>query len=149
MKNLLGLTVIACALVVSAATHVPAFVAQTAIGADEQKPVEPIQSVEQILANVPDERIRRILTDLVRCESSGRINVKVLDTNKEYSYGILQFQVGTFNSFGKKYKILSDSLEMSETENLIYDPNLQIKIASKMIDEGLWYHWKNCYEKVQ
>lgn len=90
-----------------------------------------------------------IINKLIQCESEGRWDIKILDVNNRYSYGGLQFQLSTFWKFGKAYKILSDDIELSEAENLIYDSDIQIKIAEKMFEDELQYHWMNCYNKIK
>lgn len=85
------------------------------------------------------------------CENSGKWdNTRILDVNGKYSYGGLQFQLETFMRFGKKYEILPDWLTEKEVikEELIYDRDLQIAIASKMLADGLWYHWKKCLKTI-
>ena len=53
------------------------------------------------------------LWDLIECESSGRSDIKILDSNGYYSYGLLQWQENSFWYYNEKYKILPD-LEKNE-----------------------------------
>ena len=99
------------------------------------------------LNTVEIDKIDGIVPKLIDCESGGRVDVAVLDTNNKYSYGILQFQLDTFYSFGKKYGILDKNLTKKEALNLIMKPSLQIKIARKMIENGEGGHW-TCYKKI-
>lgn len=88
------------------------------------------------------------IKDLGWCESRNKPHIKVMDSNDKYSYGYLQFQAETFMLYGKRYGILDKDLEFGEVENLIYDKDLQIRIAERMLADGLHNHWKNCYNKI-
>lgn len=72
------------------------------------------------------------------CESGQKEQIKVLDTNGKYSYGLLMFQRGTFDFFGEKYGLQHDD---------IYSRKQQLEIAKRMIEDGLIYHWRNCAKK--
>lgn len=78
---------------------------------------------------------------LIQKESSGKTNIKILDTNNRYSYGCLQFQMPTFIAYGKKYGIISGT--EANLESLIMSCSLQRAIAKKMIldDSDNWRHW--------
>jgi hypothetical protein len=96
-----------------------------------------------------DLALNSVLKELSDCESSGRVKLKILDTNNRYSYSKFQFQAKTFLSYGKKYGIISDKVSEEEIENYIYDESLQNKIAGKMIENGLLEaNWVNCYRKM-
>jgi hypothetical protein len=83
------------------------------------------------------------------CESRGDTNIKIIDSNNKFSYGAFQFQMDTFLMYGKKYGILSEEITPEMAENgLIYDYDIQKTIARKMIEDGLGYHWKICYQKL-
>lgn len=79
---------------------------------------------------------------LVYLESEGKNNIKVLDSNGLYSFGCLQFQMGTFRGFGLKYGLISGD---DDLYSVIYDCSLQKQIAKKMIEDnpGNWRHWYN------
>lgn len=82
------------------------------------------------------------------CESSGRYNIVVMDTNNKYSYGGLQFQLDTFYGFGLKYGFFPKELTKEEARLLIHIESLQKAIAREMLEDGYDYHWKNCRDKV-
>ena len=79
-------------------------------------------------------------------ESGTQDNIRVLDVNNKYSYGRLQFQLGTFMQYGKLYGILPDELTEAEGRLLIHNPKVQKAIARLMIENGLackpvgWYN---------
>lgn len=73
------------------------------------------------------------------CESTWTPGLKHLDSNKKYSYGVLQFQMATWLAYGKYVK--------ANAQN-IYNPALQAIVAMKMLDAGENYHWKTCSAKV-
>lgn len=80
------------------------------------------------------------LDRLIDCESGGKRDLKVLDTNGKYSYGTLQFQLATFNKYGEKYNLPHDDI-MSRGQ--------QIAIATQMLQERAgWRNWYNCATKV-
>jgi hypothetical protein len=80
----------------------------------------------------PDPDPKSIWIDaLAQCESMGSTTIKVLDTNGKYSYGLLQFQMGTWLKYGG-------------TKQNIYDGVLQTKIARGILDDGGWGNWYNC-----
>lgn len=94
-------------------------------------------------------QIDPIIVKLAQCESNNRWDIKVMDSNHKYSYGGLQFQLETFYLFGKRYGILDKKMELREAENLVYDKETQIAIATRMIEDGLLKdHWKICYHRI-
>lgn len=82
------------------------------------------------------------IDSLVVKESEGRSHIKILDHNDRYSYGCLQFQMETFESYIKRYELLPHT-EDSELENMIYDCDFQKLLTRKMIEEDPenWRHW--------
>ena len=77
-----------------------------------------------------------IITKLIRCESQGK-NVKILDTNGYYSYGILQFQSSTWNGWSKASGIKGSPMVREDA----------MRMADWAIDRGLLYHW-SCAKKL-
>lgn len=88
------------------------------------------------------------INQLSLCESGGKSDITVLDTNNKYSYGEFQFQLGTFMGYGKQYGILPQSLTDEEGLLLIHNPYIQRALATMMLDNGLSYHWKNCSQSI-
>ena len=89
------------------------------------------------------EGIRRYedwLADLEYCESSGREDIVVLDTNNRYSYSCLQFQERTFNHYTARYGF--EDYDIMNCEH-------QKDVANEMIKENYnnWSHWYNCSTK--
>ncbi len=82
------------------------------------------------------------IDSLVAKESEGKSHIKILDHNDRYSYGCLQFQMETFESYIKRYDLLPHA-EDSELENMIYDCDFQKLLTRKMIEEDPenWRHW--------
>jgi hypothetical protein len=89
------------------------------------------------------------IEELALCESSGRENIKILDTNGWYSHGCLQFQVPTFKQYCERYGIFPEA-EYEDYINLIGDCQIQKDLAYDMIKEDPknWGHWKVCGEKL-
>jgi len=59
--------------------------------------------------------------------------------NDKYSYGVLQFQMATWLSFGKSFGTTADN---------IYDKSLQETVARSMLDNGGWRNWFTCAKKT-
>ncbi len=78
------------------------------------------------------------INNLALCETGNR-DVTILDTNKKYSYGYLQFQMGTWLAYGKS---------LGATSANIHDYALQHQVARTMLNAGLQNQWKTCAEKV-
>ena len=92
--------------------------------------------------------IANTLKILSKCESKNNPNIVIIDTNNLKSYGKYMFQLQTFYNFGKKYKLIPHDASLGDAENMILDPLLQEQIATKMLKDGLWYHWKNCLKDI-
>lgn len=76
--------------------------------------------------------------DRLQMDESGKSPLLViLDTNNKYSYGCLQFQMGTWVSYSKKYNV--------DTE--IMDCQGQRSVAKSMIKDD-WNNWKHWYTSV-
>jgi len=78
------------------------------------------------------------LDKLSFCESSNRVNLKTLDTNNHYSYGLYQFQMRTWSN----YK------ELGTTQENIYDPVLQRLVAKHILDRGGQNNWYICSKRI-
>lgn len=85
------------------------------------------------------------LEKLAYYESNHRADIKVLDVNGKYSYGCLQFQEGTFRSYAIKHGLISRD---TPTESVIYDCDLQKKLAKLMLAENP-YNWQAWYTTVK
>lgn len=83
--------------------------------------------------------IDEAIDKLAQCESQQTPDLRIIDTNGKYSTGWLMFQDATFEYFGEKYDLPHDD---------IWNPEQQIAIAQKMIENGYWYHWRICGKKI-
>jgi len=76
--------------------------------------------------------MRDTIKKLIKCESSGNIYAHNEDDPNGGSFGILQYQIPTFQHFCvKKYGLNND----------IWNPDIQIECCAKMLSEGLINHW--------
>jgi hypothetical protein len=76
------------------------------------------------------------LSKLIPCESGGNPNaLNPMDKDLTPSWGILQFKPSTLHYFGIKYGLLPADIEPAEIMNRIWEADLQINVAHKMIDE--------------
>lgn len=94
---------------------------------------------------------QKFLDALIRCESGGNPNaINPKDRDGTPSLGVLQFKPSTLYYFAHvKYKILPD-IEEEEIMNLIFDPDLQIRVAKLMILDpqvDLSRQFPDCYRR--
>ena len=108
----------------------------------------PQSSVVLIAPSIPaitiQDDLDNWLDNLAQAESNGKDHIKILDVNGLYSYGCLQFQVGTFLSYGRKYGIVpEEALSNPDLLKLIYNCSVQKEIARAMIEDSAanWRHW--------
>jgi hypothetical protein len=94
-----------------------------------------------------NEDILGVVAKLERCESGSR-NICVIDTNGKKSCGVLQYQLSTYKSFIKRYKLLPEA-EDHEIENMWLDPDMQRLATYKALEEDIHNlrHWRNCAVK--
>ncbi len=105
-----------------------------------------IQPIPLISPNLPI--VDPILSRLATCESGNSPDKVILDTNGLKSYGLLQFQLKTFMSYGVKYGILPSNITADQARDLIMSPELQKELAREMLKNNLGYHWKNCMKQI-
>jgi hypothetical protein len=89
------------------------------------------------------------MTLLAEAESGGDPTLKILDTNRKYSYGCLQFQFHTFRQYARQYSLF-EGLEDRDLRREIYNCESQIRLATQMIEEDYanWRHWRNTVKKI-
>ncbi len=90
------------------------------------------------------------LKALQYCESGGRVNVRIVDSNNKHSTGVLQFQNATFKAKGIQYGVLPKDITNEEVEKLVFNPETQELIAHYILQnepkgESNWY---NCTKKL-
>ncbi len=94
-------------------------------------PAAPVASSTAALPAAPESpapykpRNPKTIAALIRCESRGK-NVKIIDTNGKYSYGILQYQKATWNQWSRESGIEGDPMV----------PEDAIRMADWAIDQG-------------
>lgn len=86
------------------------------------------------------------LLSLEQCENKNGV-YRVLDVNGYYSYGALMFQLETFKRYGEKYGLISPGKTNEELRELTKNRFLQFQIANKILEDGEWWHWTNCWKK--
>ena len=97
-----------------------------------------------------ENKISKFLEELAVCESGN--NPKAINPHDggSPSYGLLQFKLGTLTAYARRYNMYA-ATEDAEFMNLIFDRDVQIKVASEMLRES-WdnrSHWKNCTIKIE
>ena len=95
------------------------------------------------------DRINSIIEKLIKCESGGdskAYNPRDLDSTP--SYGILQFKPGTLYSFGMEFKLLPVDFPRYEIINRMFESDLQIAVAKKMIEKyGMGINAKSFWKR--
>jgi len=82
------------------------------------------------------------------CESGGRPNIKILDSNNKYSYGSFMFQMDTWLKYGKQYQLIPNDISPAQAEKDIFDYETQKKIANRMLIDKLGDNWRHCYNAI-
>lgn len=122
----------------------PAYARAPLITLEKEKPLEtPNLAVKQLLKHEAE------LLKLEQCESGGQYRV-VLDTNHEYSYGWLQFQMPTFRRFAVDFGYAEKDAPTSTLERLIHQRDIQFEVADKILstEKDGWKRWWNCWQIV-
>lgn len=94
------------------------------------------QEAEIPISQVREVWAENVVTKLMACESGGR-NVKIVDSNGYYSYGVMQFQKSTWDDFSQKSGIIGDPMV----------PNDAVEMAKWGVLNNYLYRW-SCYVKV-
>ena len=86
-----------------------------------------------------------LLDKLSYCESRNRPEIKIVDTNGYYSYGMFQCQLATWNYYIEKYDLLPEA-EIYEYKNLIQDGDFQRHVAKTILtnEPMAWKNWWTC-----
>lgn len=71
------------------------------------------------------------------CENSQDVP-RIVDSNGLYSYGYVEFQMGTWLHYGAA---------LGATPQNIDDPQMQQIVAISMLNQGLWRNWYTCTTK--
>ncbi len=73
---------------------------------------------------------RALIRKLISCESQGR-NIKKLDVNGLYSYGVLQIQSSTWNAWSEESGIKGSPMSIRNS----------IEMTDWAIENGYLHHW--------
>lgn len=98
-------------------------------------------------STIHDISVDVVIPKLIACESGGR-DIKIIDTNGYYSYGVLMFQLATFKEYGIKYGMVSSTITNAQLRVLMKQPDTEIKLARQMLLNGLWRNWFNCGKSI-
>lgn len=93
----------------------------------------PTLTKEQLYEAQLEQWLDRLQND----ESGKNPLLVILDTNNKYSYSCLQFQMGTWIPYSKKYGVDAE----------IMDCQAQRYVAKQMIKEN-WGNWRHWYTSV-
>jgi len=83
------------------------------------------------------------LDQLAWCESRNNPQAVNWNDGGSPSYGLFQFKEGTWKGYIRGYKLFRHA-EDHELMNLIMDGPTQRIVARRMLQDGLYYHWKVC-----
>lgn len=101
----------------------------------EEEKMEAFQTPQAYLASIGDNA--KTIENLIKCESGWK-NVKIVDINGYYSYGILQFQKRTWQWFSELSGIQGDPMNQKDA----------IRMTNWAIDNGFIKHW-SCAKKYE
>lgn len=87
--------------------------------------------------NQKDIQTNNTIQKLIQCESRGK-NIKIVDSNGYYSYGILQFQRSTWNDFSRESGIIGDPMKENDA----------IRMTRWAIENGYGKRW-TCWKIIQ
>lgn len=86
-----------------------------------------------------------LLQPLGKCETRNNPNIEPhIDIDGWYVYGEYQFKLETFRRYGEYYNIIAKGLTDQEIREIISTKDLQDRLATSMLNDGLWRHWTNC-----
>jgi hypothetical protein len=108
-------------------------------------PLEPMSDTDPSWMALLKEDIE--LQELAYCESRFdpmAINYADADITGYPSYGLFQFQPGTFKGYLRKYGMLVDVPDEKLMDH-VHDPFIQIALVKKMLSDGLGKSWFTCY----
>lgn len=96
------------------------------------------------------DKYAELIEALNCCENYCRWDMnKIVDSNGYYSYGGLMFQAKTLLYYGQKYSIVPPWVDIDYIKTVIYDRDLQTRVAIEMIKNGLGpttHGWYNCWK---
>jgi len=109
----------------------------------------PLQQPAEVLQSPYEDSFEQWMNQLAETESGNDPTLRILDTNRKYSYGCLQFQLSTFRQYSREFSLFEDSRAVNLREE-IYNCENQRKLAALMIreDYGNWRHWRNSVKKI-
>ena len=87
---------------------------------------------------------------IMNCESGGNpkaINTQDAKITGHASKGLFQFQPNTFHKAVLRYKLFPEGTSKEEVLKKIYDPVFNAAAAHGLIEDGEYWHWKNCYNE--
>ena len=88
-----------------------------------------------------------LMAKLRQCESSGNdLAIHYFDGDS-HSYGRYQWKAESIWYYQQKYKLLPD-IEEAEIMNVIFEPEIQDMFTYKVLEDGGWRNWTNCWKKI-
>ena len=143
MKNTINWFIILILLSLTAFT----FYAEKTARFKAPNPDTPIEGENAVATTTKPLEV--LLDDLAYCESRNRPEIKIVDTNGYYSYGMFQFQLATWNYYIEKYDLLPEA-EVYEYKNLIQDGDFQRHVTRTILENEplAWKNWWTCGQLV-
>lgn len=88
-----------------------------------------------------------LIDKLALCESGGRENFRIVDSNGWFSYATFQFQMPTWKAYAAEVFTEADDADL---ENLIWGGSDQRKVVEYMLttNPNNWRHWYTCSKKI-
>lgn len=98
---------------------------------------EPVTDRQRIERHLKDDPNREDLLKVIECESSFNLNAHNASDPNTGSYGLAQFQLGTYAHFAPKIGLEG----IIDANNIAGNWQDQLKVMQYMFSEGLQHHW--------
>lgn len=98
--------------------------------------------VQDTFNRIEEDRMNRLLNCVEFFESTNNPNIIVLDSNKQYSYGLYQFQLSTIRDY-------YPTSTVAELKRIALSPTSSRLLARRIIEDGKLYKWYNTTKKIE
>ena len=88
-----------------------------------------------------EKKLNDLAWQLAMCESSQTPDLKILDTNDKYSYGMFQIQMETWEWGCERFRLNCTDIQDYEQGRELFKAFYKVGEADK--------HWVNCWRKLK
>jgi len=109
-------------------------------------------TLDEITILTTEQQVDALIEKLAECESGKNPHaVNFKDRDGTASYGYLQFKPESFRYYGIKYGFIGENADWDYIMTIIWDKEMQVRIAKKMIDDKKVdpaKEWPICWRKI-